>query len=38
VQDGVPVPTGTDDAIANMTLIDAAYAAVGLEPRSPTPT
>jgi predicted dehydrogenase len=38
VRDGAPVPTGADDAIANMTLIDAAYAAAGLEPRSPTPT
>jgi hypothetical protein len=30
------VPTGADDAIANMTLIDAAYRAAGLEPRSPS--
>jgi predicted dehydrogenase len=36
VREGAPVPTGTDDAIANMTLIDAAYRAAGLEPRAPS--
>jgi predicted dehydrogenase len=36
VREGAPVPTGVDDAIANMTLIDAAYAAAGLEPRRPS--
>ena len=36
VREGAPVPTGTDDAIANMTLIDAAYRAAGLEPRVPS--
>jgi predicted dehydrogenase len=36
VREGAPVPTGVDDAIANMTLIDAAYRAAGLEPRVPS--
>ena len=36
VREGVPVPTGTDDAIANMTLINAAYSKAGLEPRAPS--
>jgi predicted dehydrogenase len=36
VAGGAKVPTGADDAIANMTLIDAAYRAAGLEPRSPS--
>jgi predicted dehydrogenase len=36
VRDGAPVPTHTGDAIANMTLIDAAYRAAGLEPRVPS--
>jgi predicted dehydrogenase len=36
VREGVPVPTGADDAIANMTLIDAAYSKAGLEPRAPS--
>ena len=36
VREGVPVPTGTNDAIANMALIDAAYRAAGLEPRTPS--
>ena len=36
VREGAPVPTGADDAIANMTLIDAAYRAAGLEPRAPS--
>ncbi len=33
VVDGVPVPTGGSDAVANMLLIDAAYAAAGLPVR-----
>ena len=37
VRDGAPVPTDLDDAVANMTLIDAAYRAAGLAPRAPTP-
>jgi predicted dehydrogenase len=36
VREGVPVPTGADDAIANMALIDAAYSKAGLEPRAPS--
>jgi len=36
VREGAPVPTGAEDAIANMTLIDAAYRAAGLEPRAPS--
>jgi predicted dehydrogenase len=34
---GEPIITGVDDAIANMTVIDAVYRAAGLEPRKPTP-
>jgi predicted dehydrogenase len=34
---GVPPITGTADAIANMTVIDAAYRAAGLDVRQPTP-
>jgi predicted dehydrogenase len=34
---GVPVLTGPDDSIANMTLVDAVYGAAGLERRRPTP-
>jgi predicted dehydrogenase len=34
---GVPPITGTADAVANMTAIDAAYRAAGLEVRQPTP-
>ena len=34
---GEPFPTTVDDAIANMTAIDACYRAAGLEPRSPSP-
>jgi hypothetical protein len=30
------VPTDTENAIANMTLVDAAYRAAGLEPRAPS--
>lgn len=37
VRDGVGPLTGPDDAIANMTVIDAAYLAAGLEVRQPTP-
>jgi predicted dehydrogenase len=36
VREGVPVPTGADDAIANMALVDAAYAAAGLARREPS--
>jgi predicted dehydrogenase len=36
VTKGEPVLTGPDDAIANMTVIDAVYRAAGLEPRQPT--
>jgi predicted dehydrogenase len=36
VHEGTPGPTTTDDAIANMTLLDAAYRAAGLEPRTPS--
>lgn len=32
--EGVPVPTGPDDAVANMRTIDAVYTAAGLSPRS----
>jgi len=34
---GVPPITGIDDALANMTVIDAVYRAAGLELRQPTP-
>jgi predicted dehydrogenase len=33
VRDGAPLPTGPDDAVANMRVIDAAYRAAGLRPR-----
>ena len=33
VRNGTPVPTGPDDAIANMRVIDAVYRAAGLLPR-----
>jgi predicted dehydrogenase len=33
---GGPIKTGTDDAIANMRVIDAAYRAAGMEPRQPS--
>jgi predicted dehydrogenase len=36
VERGDPFPTGPDDAIANMVVIDAVYRAAGLEPRQPT--
>jgi predicted dehydrogenase len=35
VQDGTPIITGPDDAVANMTVIDAAYRAAGMRPRQP---
>jgi predicted dehydrogenase len=38
VRGGAPAPTDLEDAIANMSLIDAAYRAAGLAPRSPTPS
>lgn len=34
VADGTPLPFGTEDAVANMALIDAAYRAAGMEPRT----
>ena len=37
VREGAPAPTDLADAVANMALIDAAYRAAGLAPRSPTP-
>jgi predicted dehydrogenase len=36
VLEGEAPLTGVDDAIANMTVIDAVYRAAGLEPRQPT--
>jgi predicted dehydrogenase len=33
VQTGAPFPTGPDDALANMQVIDAVYRAAGLTPR-----
>ncbi len=33
VRNGTPVPTGPDDAIANMRVIDAIYRAAGLKVR-----
>ena len=33
VRRGAPVPTGPDDAIANMRVVDAIYRAAGLHPR-----
>ena len=36
VREGAAVPTGVEGAIANMALIDAAYRAAGLEPRTPS--
>ncbi len=33
VRGGAAMPTDSDDAVATMTLVDACYAAVGLEPR-----
>lgn len=37
VRDGAPFPTGVDDAVANMAVIDAIYRAAGVVPRQPTP-
>lgn len=37
VRDGAPFPTGVDDAIANMEVIDAIYRAAGSQPNQPTP-
>jgi predicted dehydrogenase len=34
VRDGAPLPTGPDDAVANMRVIDATYRAAGLRPRA----
>jgi len=36
IQRGVPFPTNVDDAVANMRIIDACYAAAGLPRREPT--
>ena len=33
---GSPVPTGPDDSVRTMALIDACYRAAGLAPREPT--
>jgi predicted dehydrogenase len=33
VRDGGPIPTGLDDSIANMRVIDSIYRKAGLEPR-----
>jgi predicted dehydrogenase len=33
VREGAPFPVGVDDAVANMRLVDACYAAAGLGPR-----
>ena len=33
VEHGTPLPFGTDDAVANMAMVDAAYRAAGMEPR-----
>ena len=33
VAHGTPLPFGTDDAVANMALVDDAYRATGLFPR-----
>jgi predicted dehydrogenase len=37
VRGGSPAPTDLEDAVANMSLLDAAYRTAGLAPRSPTP-
>jgi predicted dehydrogenase len=36
VREGASLPVGVDDAVANMRLIDACYAAAGLQPRPRT--
>lgn len=33
VEHGVPLPFGTEDAVANMGMVDAAYRAAGMSPR-----
>jgi predicted dehydrogenase len=33
VRSGTPLPTGPDDAVLNMRVIDAVYAKAGLQPR-----
>lgn len=33
MRDGAPVPTGPDDAVANVRLVDAVFGAAGLRPR-----
>ncbi|MEX1043113.1 MAG: gfo/Idh/MocA family oxidoreductase, partial [Acidimicrobiia bacterium] len=33
VVDGTPIPTGPDEAVANMEVIDSCYRAAGLAPR-----
>ena len=37
VRDRAPLPTDSEDAVATMTLVDAAYAAAGLPPRERSP-
>ena len=34
VRDGAPVPSGPENAVANMRVIDAVYRAAGLKPRA----
>jgi predicted dehydrogenase len=36
IRDGGPVPTGPDDSVANMSVIDSIYRAAGLDPRRGT--
>ena len=36
VDNGTAIPTGPDDAVANMRVIDAIYRAAGMEPRLPS--
>ena len=36
IRDGVAVPTGPADSVANMEVIDAMYRAAGLDPRPAT--
>ncbi|MBS1847667.1 MAG: Gfo/Idh/MocA family oxidoreductase [Actinobacteria bacterium] len=37
IRDGRPFPSTVDDAVANMTVIDALYRAAGVTPLPPTP-
>jgi predicted dehydrogenase len=37
VRTGTPMPTGADDAVATMTLVDETYRAMGLQPRPRSP-